>query len=101
VWAQERRDRLSREAAEARLRAAELLSREGRYREASSLLDGALSDDPYSERGWQLRMSLADAVGDGDGVIAAYRQCCALLEDLGLSPSAETRELVHQLRIRR
>jgi two-component SAPR family response regulator len=98
-WAEERRGLLHAAIGEARVTAAELLFQHGCYREARAMIDRALGDEPLSERAWRLRIKLADAVGDDDGVLDAYRRCRAELRTLGLEPSAETVELVERLRV--
>lgn len=97
-WAEERRSLLARSAGDARVDLAETLFQHGRYAEAQELLGRALVEEPYSERGWRLRILLADAVGDGDGILDAYRDCSRRLEELGLEPSMQTIELVERLR---
>ena len=57
-----------------------------------------LAEDPYRERGWRLAMKIASAVGDADGVIAAYRGCAAALRELPTDPSLATRALFDRLR---
>ena len=98
-WAEERRQLLHGAVAEARVAAAELLFRHGCYQETRAMIDDALTDEPFSERAWRLRIKLADAVGDDDGVLEAYRRCRIQLHELGLEPSAETVALVERLRV--
>jgi DNA-binding SARP family transcriptional activator len=43
-------------------------------------------------------MRVANAVGDEDRVIAAYRRCTSALDALGAVPSDSTRQLLAQLR---
>jgi DNA-binding SARP family transcriptional activator len=99
LWADERRRLLHGVIGEARVTAAELLFQHGRYHETRAMVDCALADEPFSERAWRLRIKLADAVGDDDGVLDAYRRCRIELRTLGLEPSAETVELVERLRV--
>jgi two-component SAPR family response regulator len=97
-WADERRRFVAELSNDARLDLAELLYRHGSYAESRGFLDAALEHDPYSERSWRLQMSLADVVGDLDGVVEAFRECRDRLAELGLAPSAQTRALVERLR---
>ena len=53
---------------------------------------------PYRERGWQILMQIAAAVGDHDAVIGAYRECRASLAGVGIEPSPATQALVDSLR---
>jgi LuxR family maltose regulon positive regulatory protein len=97
-WAQERRRLLRGAIVEARVAAADLLFHHGKYHDASRMIDEAVEDDPYSERAWRLRIQLANAVGDDDRVLDAFRRCRTHLQELGLEPSAETVQLVERLR---
>jgi LuxR family transcriptional regulator, maltose regulon positive regulatory protein len=97
-WVAERRGRLAELRADARLEAARLAYEAGRYAEAGELAEAALGEDPFRESAWRLLMRLAGAVGDEDGVIAAYRRCAGALDELGAAPSDATRQLLRQLR---
>ncbi len=97
-WVEQRRAHVADIRAAARLDAARLAFGLGRYAEAEVLAEGALGDDPFRESAWRLRMRVAGAVGDEDGVIAAYRRCADALEGLGAAPSDATRDLLSQLR---
>ena len=57
-----------------------------------------LAEDPYRESACRLAMRVAGAVGDEDGVIAAYRRCSSALGELGAQPSDSTRQLLTHLR---
>lgn len=97
-WVAERRDHLVRLAADARLEAARLAFAGGRYRQAERLVEAVLDADPFKESAWRLAMRVANAVGDEDRVIAAYRRCTRALDELGTVPSGSTRQLLEQLR---
>lgn len=43
-------------------------------------------------------MSIANARGDDDGVLARFRRCENALADIGLSPAPATRQLLNRLR---
>ena len=94
----ERRERLGGLRADARLDAARLAFKAGRYTEAGELAEAALGEDPFRESAWRLRMRVAGIVGDEDGVIAAYRGCADALDTLGARPSDATRSLLGSLR---
>jgi two-component SAPR family response regulator len=97
-WAEERRNQLSRLADDTRVDVGELLFRRGRYPEAQHIVDIALLDQPYSERAWRLKISLADIVGDDHGALDAFRRCQTHLSELGVRPSSTTVELIERLR---
>jgi DNA-binding SARP family transcriptional activator len=97
-WVAERREHLAGLRAGARLDAARLAFDLGRYAEAGELAEGALREDPYMESAWRLLMRVAGAVGDEDGVIAAFRRCAGALDELGAAPSDSTQRLLQQLR---
>ena len=98
AWADERRRELSDLAAEARFQAAETAFAAGLYTEAQPLNEEVLRVDPFREAAWRLRMRIANALGDEDGVIAAFQACERALADLDADPSPATRELLANLR---
>jgi DNA-binding SARP family transcriptional activator len=95
---QGRREHLARIAGDARLVAAELAFASGRYGDAATLVDAILERDPFREAAHRLQMRIANAVGDEDRVIAAYRRCELTLGELGIVPSSSTRQLLDALR---
>ena len=97
-WVEERRERLNRLMVDARQDAAELAFSAGRYGEAAALLEAILQRDPFREGAHRLEMRIANAIGDEDRVIAAYRRCEDILNKLGTAPSASTRQLLETLR---
>lgn len=97
-WAEERREQLAARAVEARGEAAELAFVSGRYREARELAEAALRADPLREGTWRLAMRIASALGDDDGVIAAFRRCERALAEIGAAPAPSTRRLLELLR---
>ncbi len=97
-WVAERREHLAELRADARLESARLAFEADRYAEAVELAERALAEDPFKEGAWRLLMRLAGAVGDEDGVIAAYRRCAGALDELGAAPSDSTQKLLQQLR---
>jgi DNA-binding SARP family transcriptional activator len=90
------------EIAERILRARLDLAREafqlGRYREATENVDAVLRQDPFREHAWLLRLSLAQASGNDDHVLALYQRYVATMSELEVPPSAEVHRLVTQLR---
>jgi DNA-binding SARP family transcriptional activator len=97
-WAEQRRRELAELATDARREAGELAFAAGRHGEAQQYNDRVLQDDPYREGAWRLRMRIANALGDDDGVVRAYQACQRALSELGAEPSATTRELLQRLR---
>jgi DNA-binding SARP family transcriptional activator len=97
-WAEERRERLAELATDARLKAAELAFEDGRHRDAQRLADQVLEADPLRESAWRLRMRLASALGDDDGVVRAYQRCRRALASVDAAPSANTYRLLERLR---
>jgi DNA-binding SARP family transcriptional activator len=98
MWIEDRRDRLGRLIADARQDAAELCFAGGRYADAARLVDAILDEDPFREAAHRLEMRIANATGDEDRVIAAYRRCERRLGELGTTPSTSTRQLLETLR---
>lgn len=97
-WAEERRQELGLAIVETRCAVAELAFAQGDYQQTGVLVERALREDPYRESMWRLSMRLADAVGDPDGVIGAYRRCEQALEELGTNPCPTTARLLDDLR---
>jgi DNA-binding SARP family transcriptional activator len=98
AWADDRRQRLARLAADARSEAAELAFAAERYDEAERLAQAVLRTEPFRETAWRLTMRLANALGDDDGVIRAYHSCERALAQVGTTPSPSTRQLLERLR---
>ena len=98
VWAEERRARLAELVRSARLEAAEVAFGTSDFALARRLAEAVLTVDPYREAAWRLLMRLADALGDQDRVISAYRGCERALRELGATPSATTAALLHDFR---
>jgi DNA-binding SARP family transcriptional activator len=98
IWIEERRERLARLVLDARQDAAELSFARGRYAEAARLVEATLTDDPFREAAHRLEMRIANAIGDEDRVIAAYRRCERRLSEVGTVPSMSTRQLLETLR---
>lgn len=98
LWIEERRDRLARLVLNARQDTAELCFAAGRYADATTQLETILTEDPFREAAHRLEMRIANATGDEDRVIAAYRRCEQRLSELGTTPSTTTRRLLETLR---
>jgi ATP/maltotriose-dependent transcriptional regulator MalT/DNA-binding SARP family transcriptional activator len=98
LWIEERRDRLARIVLDARQDTAELCFAAGRYADAARQVETILAQDPFREGAHRLEMRIANATGDEDRVIAAYRRCERQLNALGTTPSTTTRRLLETLR---
>ena len=97
-WVEERRRHLTDLAADARHEAATLHFDAGRYEPAAALADSVLASEPQREASWRLKMRIADALGDVDGVVAAYRQCAEAMAAIGVEPAPSTQQLLSRLR---
>jgi DNA-binding SARP family transcriptional activator len=98
AWVEERRQALDELAEAARYEAAEAAYASGHLEDARRLCDASLKSNRYREGAWRLRMRIASALGDDDGVIAAFQQCAESLRELQTTPSAGTRQLLDSLR---
>jgi DNA-binding SARP family transcriptional activator len=98
AWVEGRRQELADLASDARHEAAELSFASARYEDARRLQESVLRDDPYRETVWRLSMRIANALGDDDGVISAYRDCERALAEVGAKPAAATRALLERMR---
>lgn len=96
-WAELRRSHLADQANGARFDAAETAFGLGRCADADELLAPVLQADPLREAAWRLAMRLADAVGDDQRVLTAYRDCEQALAEIGARPAAATRRLLGAL----
>lgn len=97
-WVDTRRAELDESVLRARLDLAKVASRLGRYREAIVNVDAVLRLDPYREQAWLLRITLAQASGNDDHVLALYQRYVATMRELAVPPSTEVRLLVTRLR---
>jgi DNA-binding SARP family transcriptional activator len=98
VWADERRQQLAEILKDVRYEAAEAAFATGRLGRADELVAAVLRVDQAREAAWRLQMRLADARGDQDRVLAAYRSCEHALREFGAEPSATTVTLLRDLR---
>jgi DNA-binding SARP family transcriptional activator len=97
-WAEERRRELDSLVIDVRCSVAELAFAEADYQAAAAQLNHVLRLDPFRESMWRLAMRLADANGNADGVLGAYRGCEVALSELGTKPDAATARLLRDLR---
>jgi DNA-binding SARP family transcriptional activator len=97
-WADEREQQLADEVTEARYQAAVLAFGEDRYDQSKSLASAVVAHDPYREPAWRLLMRVAQALGDEEGAVRAYKACERALAGIGAEPSASTRLLLTRAR---
>jgi ATP/maltotriose-dependent transcriptional regulator MalT/DNA-binding SARP family transcriptional activator len=97
-WTEERRGHLAELTTDARYESAAAALAEGQYDDAHRLAEAVLRADPLRETAWRLAMRIANAVGDDDGVIAAFHGCERALAEIGTAPAASTRQLLETLR---
>jgi DNA-binding SARP family transcriptional activator len=97
-WVDARREEIEDRLTGARLEAARILFRLGKYRESQEQVDLVLGQDPYREQAWRLTLSLAQASGNDDAVLARFRRYVDRMRELGMPPSADIHRLVRQLR---
>ncbi len=97
-WVETRRGELAELLMSARIDAAVGAIQSSQYATASALLNDVVQIDPLREQAWRLLMRVAAAQGFDDRVIETYRRCERALTDIGLVPSAPTRQLIEGLR---
>lgn len=97
-WVEDRRRHFADLMTDARLQAAELAFVLGRLDRAAMLVDAVVLADRYREAAWRLKMRVANAFGDDDGVIRAFGQLDRALKDVGAAPAAASRQLLDNLR---
>ena len=98
TWADARRIELTERIVRARLDLARVAYRLGRYWESGIAVDLVLRQDPYREDAWLLKLSLAQASGRDDGVLATYQRYVATMREAGVPPSAEIQRLLSRMR---
>ena len=73
---------------------AELLSQQGRHRDAINLCQKAVLSEPYHEPIHQLLIRECAAIEDRESAASIYRGLCKrLFDDFGIRPSEETRKV--------
>jgi DNA-binding SARP family transcriptional activator len=97
-WSLIRRRQLEELVTDARLLTADAAMEAGDYRQADEMASLVLTNDPYRESAWQIRMRVLNALGRSDTLLATYRACELALAEVGLTPSPSTRRLLEQLR---
>jgi ATP/maltotriose-dependent transcriptional regulator MalT len=98
LWLDSRREHLSSLTADACYEAAALAFAAGRYPVAEAMVERVLATDPFREGAWRLTMRVANALGDDDRIIGAYRRCASHLAEIGTVPSRSTQDLLDRLR---
>jgi LuxR family maltose regulon positive regulatory protein len=98
AFVRERRADLATRVNEARMTMAISAYEESRYELAEAASERVVAEDPFRERGWRLLMRIAAARGREEAIVEIYRRCELALEEVGLEPSAATRQLAAGLR---
>lgn len=97
-WLDVRRAELDASLLRARGEAAAVALRLGRVHDARRLARLVLDGDPYSEQAWRTALCTAEAAGADDELLDLYRGYLAVMQELGVPPSADLRNLVDRLR---
>jgi LuxR family maltose regulon positive regulatory protein len=97
-WAARERERLRRRYIAAALRAGNLLLARGDADRPEDLATRVLAAEPWSEGAYQLLVGTLLARGDRAAARRALDQCFEMLAELDAEASAETLDLVEQLR---
>ncbi len=97
-WADTQRARLELEYHAALIRLATLYLESAQPIHALETCQAALKADPLLEDAYRLSMRAHAALGDGAAIARVYQTCCvALMDELGVNPSAETEKLYRKL----
>ena len=96
--AAEQRAELAGAVAEARREYARLLLAAGRATEAVAAARAAVTAEPLREDGWCLLMRASAAADGAAAAVPVYSECAEALAEIGLEPSAGTRDLLRRLR---
>jgi LuxR family maltose regulon positive regulatory protein len=97
-WASHERDRLRRRYLTAALRAGNLLLARSDTDRPEDLATRTLAAEPWSEQAYQLLIATLLARGDRAAARRALDQCFEMLDELGAQASAETLDLVQQIK---
>ncbi|MCO1575195.1 hypothetical protein M8C13_05405 [Crossiella sp. SN42] len=95
LWAEEIRESLRQQAADALLRLA-TLARAHKPETAADVLSVAITLDPYAELVYQQLIQLHVDTGHRSAAIAVYRKLKARLADIDTEPTPETEELLQR-----
>ncbi|WP_371787878.1 hypothetical protein OG404_03850 [Streptomyces griseoaurantiacus] len=98
-WVNQRRDTWERLVVAVHQAAAEAAYDCSDYLACHRMATDVLRRDPFRESTWRLKMRAAAALGDGDQVIAIFRDCERALADVPAKPADSTRRLLEQLRL--
>jgi hypothetical protein len=69
-----------------------------RAADAADLARQVVGAEPYAEEGWRLLMRSRAGVAGPGAVVPTFLECAERLEEVGLTPSPQTRELMERLR---
>jgi LuxR family maltose regulon positive regulatory protein len=93
AWVLQRRAELTSQRPDLLITLARRLLDANRLLEADSFLRRALEEDPLRESAWRMRMRIMVEFGDHDGLNESLKLCAAALAEIGVQPSAATRNL--------
>ncbi len=97
-WIEPERDRLRQLLARVLKRLTEILEEQGEFEKALVYAQRLLALDEFDESTYRLLMRLQALNRDRPGALRIYQRCIKVLRDeLGMEPSAETRELYDRL----
>lgn len=97
-WADVERDSCRSRFVSAAVRAGELLTSSGQLDRAEQIARRALDVDEWCEPAFGVLTSTALARGDRSGGLRVFERCQEMLRDLGVEPSAATRQLARRVR---
>jgi DNA-binding SARP family transcriptional activator len=95
-WIEPEREALRRHAVDAANRLA-VMYESSEPEQALAVLERAIEIDPYGEAGYRKLMSLQARLGHADAVRRTYRLLETHLEEIGVDPDEETRQLLWKL----
>jgi LuxR family maltose regulon positive regulatory protein len=97
-WALGQRENLHQKFNEAASNLIKLLIQTEQYQQAITVAQHAIEIDPCSESAHRYAMTAYAALGDRPGVVRQFEKCKKLLlDDLGVTPSAQTENLYQTL----
>jgi DNA-binding SARP family transcriptional activator len=97
-WIDERRREVVDLIAAHRLDLATLAVDAGDLAVAERQIDRVLTEDPYREQAWRVRLVIDGTAGEHDRLLEHYRAYLAVMRELDMGPSAEMHRLVETFR---
>ncbi|MDP5275281.1 response regulator [Chengkuizengella axinellae] len=98
-WAEKERESLNKKSLELRLALAKMYKKNEQYQQAAEVLNELIHLNSYNEEGYRLLMTCYLKMGNHDKVLSVYKKLVKKLDELEISPSELTKQILNQLNI--